>query len=166
MIPTVWKGEPTDDLTVRCRMTTEAGWLDLNDHFGYELEADTMNNRQVTHRKQEVQNPYVPGTFVVSSVPDNVIETVSVWVRGQNHYEMGKNIEVLEYAFSQLQYYMQWVVENHMVTWFCQVADYQVNTQREYRHARLAKFVAQVPRYPTFMENTEVIPGTMASPNG
>lgn len=162
--PMPWKGEPSSDLLVRARVSTSQGWLDVNDHYGYELEADTLNNRQVSHRKQEVQHPYVPGTFVVSSVAENVTETVSIWVRGQSHYEMGQRIAALEDAFSQLQYYMEWIVENHLTTWFCQVADYQINTQREYRHARVAKFVAQVPRYPTVMQSAEVIPGTMASP--
>lgn len=163
-IPNVWKGEPTDDLIIRCRITTPDGWMDLNNHDSYELEAESLGNRQVTHRKQEASNPYVPGTWVVSAVPDNVVETVSLWVRGQNHYELSQRVMALEDAFSQLQFYMQWSVEDRLMTWFCQVADYQINTQREFQHATMAKFVAQVPRYPALMENTEVIPGTMASP--
>lgn len=155
-----WKGRgASTELVVRCRLETPEGWLDINDHRHYELHPDSLTGQQVRHRRMTAQSPYVPGSFTVQSVPENVEERVSVWVRGDSHHDMMTALRVLGEAFSQLQYTMEWTLEDHRFYWQCQVADYQVESQREFLHARLSRLTAQVPRTPE-VYSEQVLPGT------
>lgn len=154
--PWVQAGNP-DVLRVRVELSTSKGWLNINDHDAYELEAETRSTRQVTHRRQETSSPYVPGTFVINAVPENINETISVWVRGPSHHDLATRIDSLTNALTQPQFYVRWTVEDHTETWLCQIADYTITSQRELTHATVAKVSANVPRYPYTITSEQVI---------
>jgi len=148
-----------DVITIRCKISTPSSWFDVNNHDGYELAGDTRQVIQVTHRKQTIQSPYVPGTFTVNAVKENVTESMSWWVRGADHHDMEVKVRRLCEAISQPDYYIDWTVEEHTEVWLCQTADYSVETRREYLHARLAMVKAQIPRYPEVLYDRYKLPG-------
>lgn len=162
--PPPWRESGQNEyLMVRAWVSTSTGWLDLNNHNGFEIDGDSLGNRQVTHRRQEVSSPYLPGSWVVNSVPEMVTETVGVWVRGSSHAEMYFRLAALQDAFTQPTFFMSWQVEDHQETWVCNLSDYSINTQREFLHSRTARFVAQVPRYP-YAPQEQVIPSESLQP--
>ena len=155
-----WDDSGSDTpLIVRASVSSPTGWIDLNDHERYELEATSRNNRSVKFRRQEVTSPYLPGTWLINAVPDMISEVVSVWVRGTSHFDLTRNVSALEDAFSQLSFTIRWATDDSYEEWMCQLSDYTIATQREYQHARVAKFTAEVPRYP-WSSIRQVIPGT------
>jgi len=164
--PDPWKGSGRSasgsTLVLRCKISLPGypgGWLDINDHLGYELHADTLSGSQMRHRRQTASSAYLPGEFTITAVPENVDENVSVWVTGDTHHQMMQNLYQLQDAFSQLMFVMSWVIEDHAFWWSCQVADYQIQTQRELWHAKRTRITATVPRAPTVYYE-QVIPGT------
>lgn len=129
-------------------VSVPTGWLNLNDGKRYTLEATTLNSRSVGHRRQEITSPHIPGTWLVSAQPENVVETVVIWVNEFDHYALYKAVQDLEDAFSQWYFVMRWQIDQHEWAWSCQLSDYQVDTDRDLLHATMAKFTVRVPRHP------------------
>jgi len=135
------------NLDVSCRVSTSNGWLEVN--YGvYELHKESFNAQQRTMRRTTTTNPFVPGTFTVNAVSDNVVENLAVWVTGDTHYEMDVAIQVLVDALEQPSYLIERRIEDSWQTWWCYAADVAISTQHEYLHARRALVQAQVPRLP------------------
>src|SRR5262249_54628021 len=87
-LPPDWK-EPQ----ITARVTTQHGdWLNIDDHEHYILAADSFAQSSTQMRRIQVQGPYVAGKFTVYSVPDEVTETVSVYVLGQTQTELQLNL--------------------------------------------------------------------------
>lgn len=154
--PWVNVGDP-DKLAIRCRIELNKGWLDINDGERYKLESSSLSDSAVTWRKKELQSQYLPGTWVLSAVKDNIVENVTVWVIGEDHYAMTSAVRKLTDAFDQLYYSMWWKIDTDEFAWHCQLADYQITADRDLRHASMCKVVARVPRYP----EVEHTPGRM-----
>lgn len=147
--PNVIESNSEDLLSVSAKLETASGWVDLDDPVtGYELEATSFADKTSTLRKTEVSSRYVAGTFVVAAVRENITETVAVWVSGDTHVAFDARLAALEDAFSQLSYRMMVRFDDSARYWTCMPADYSVNTQREYRHARTGLIKASVPRLP------------------
>lgn len=136
------------DLSIRCSVQTPDGLLDINDRNVYRLEASSIGSSQVTYRRQQATSPYVPGTYTVNAVPETITEVVGVYVYGNDHYDLRKLLERLTAAFTQMVYTVFWEVENDSYAWRCEIADYTVDTRREFRHSTMALATFQVPRYP------------------
>lgn len=139
--------EFTAGLDVSLRISTGHGWLELN-YGAYELHRDTFSTTQRTMRRTQVTNPFVPGTFTVGAVPDNVTEAVAVWVEGDSHYEMDVAVQALVDALEQPSYLVEKRVNDSWQTWWCFAADVTIVTQAEYLYARKSLVQAQVPRLP------------------
>lgn len=135
------------DIDIKCRITTPGGWLDLMSG-PYKLSADAFVDEAVTWRRQEVQNPFVEGSWLVNAVRENVTTAVDVWVRCASQPELAKAVEALKEAFSQINYGLEFTVEGVTYYYRCYAADYTVKTGREFRASTMAQFSAQVPRHP------------------
>jgi len=135
-------------LKIGARISTPTGWLDLNDRKTYQLEGSSFADRSVGWRKREVNSDYVEGSFVVNAVRENVIEKLAVWVRGETYHDLAMARQRLEDALCQLTYRISLRTSDVTRYWEATVADYQVNTQREYLHSRLALVSASIPRHP------------------
>lgn len=135
-------------LSIGARITTPTGWLDLNDRTSYQLEASSFGDRAVSWRKREVASDYVEGSFLVNAVRDNITEKLAVWVRGETHYDLARNRERLEEALCQLTYRLSFRTSDVTRYWEATVADYSVNTQREFLHSCIALVSATIPRHP------------------
>jgi len=126
--------------------------LDISDNVRYRLADMTLGNRSVSFRRQQATSPYLPGTWTISAVPDTISENVGVYVYGTSNAELRLRLDQLTDCFSQLNYFMSWENEDDSYIWMCQVADYQVDTRREFQHATMALCTFEVPRYPALLD--------------
>lgn len=141
---------PQDKLDVTLQIEIPGRRVDLNAD-PYQLTDDTMMDVAVQWRRQEIQSPFVSGSFLVSALRENSTVTVGVYVRGESHLALDNYLDKLMEAFSQFSYKMYFAVGDwdFFEVWTCMPADFTVNTTREFRHARMATLRAEVPRLPT-----------------
>lgn len=135
------------DFVVTCTLTVGGVTLDLN-AGAYQLEAGTRNEMGMTWRKEEVNNPFIEGSYLISAVRENVMETVNVYVRGIDHQAMDKAVQALLAAVENPRYTIAYGHTGITETWSCQTAQYSVGTQREYQLVNLALVKLQIPRLP------------------
>lgn len=134
-----------DDFNLR--ILSDGVWIELN-VAPYQVAGDALASRSVQQRRIEAKNPFLEGTYTVSALRENVMETISVYVRGANAFEVHQGVRRLCEALDQRKFRMQLEFDGAVHQWSCMAADYQVESQREFIHARMAKVVAQVPRHP------------------
>jgi hypothetical protein len=139
-------------MNLSCRVSTDSGLLEINDGVTFKLDADSTAQRQVQWRRQQVQSPFVHGTFTVRAVMDNVTEIISVLVYGSSNTDLREQLRRLTEAFSQMEYTITWIVDDDTYAWRCTPADYQIDTRREFQHAKMAKATFQVSRYPALIQ--------------
>ena len=124
-------------------------WIELEDpDAGYELHADTYGSRQVTHRKIEVSSEWIEGEYTQRSLRSNVSETVAVWVYARNANGLMDNVDRLTNALDQPSFRIYLQIANNRQVWYCQSADYQIETSQPMLFARQALVRATVPRLP------------------
>jgi hypothetical protein len=139
----------------KCRITTPGGWLDLmTDPF--KLSAEAFVESSLTWRKQEANNPFVDGTWVVNATKENITSVVDVYVRGETTAETTASLKALRDAFGQLNYGIEFTIDDVVYYYRCYVADYTIKTPREFRFSTMAQFSAQVPHDPNY-EIREVV---------
>ena len=141
------------DLAVSCRISTPSGWLDVNDGV-YRLGKDAFAAQSTTWRRQEAANPFVEGSWTVAAVRENVVEILSVWVRGTTATPAWQAVAALTEAVSQRNFAIEFTVDGVRRTYTCNMAEYQVQATTELRVAGMAQVIAQVPRSPVFDEET------------
>lgn len=139
--------------TVTARVSTTVDWLDLNAGI-YRLHPDSFADQAIGYRRDDVSNPFVRGTWTVNALEENVMETLSVWVRGESQAEALAGVEALKTAFRQLNYTLQVTFDDQKYTYTCYVADVSVSTTRELRHNAYAQFTATIPRHPGYTLET------------
>lgn len=141
---------PGIDLDVSLLMQLPGGgWLELEDPGnGYSLGKDTFSSRSITHKKVEIDSPWLEGSFVNRAYRNNVIETVAVYVSGSSAETFLQRMRALEDLFSRPQYNMQIRIESRTELWRCQSADMTIETSQELMVAKSALVRAQVPRMP------------------
>lgn len=149
--PEPGKLKATSSLDMSVRVLTIKGWLELQSKSGYpyRIGRNSFSESARTQRRTTVTNPFVKGSFTVASVPENIEETVEVWVSGDSHYEMEAALDVLVEAFEQTNFLLERRIEDSWKRWFCQAADVTVRTQAEYLHSKIAMLTATIPRLPT-----------------
>jgi hypothetical protein len=141
-------GERTDDLDLACRILGANGWIDLEDGHHYAIHGESFAERQQTYRRREINSPWAEGSYPVNAVRENTTETLVVWVKGTSHYEWRVYLDRLTAALEQLSYRIMVRFGDMADYWDCFPADYSVQTQREFIHAKLGVVRAQVPRHP------------------
>lgn len=139
------------DLVVSCRITTQSGWLSVNEGI-YRLAASAFENEAVTWRRQDESNPFVEGTWTVNAVRENVTEKLDVWVRGANEAQTVAGIRALRDALSQLNFGVELVIDGVRRYFQCYVADVTVQRTQVFRASNMALVSAEVPRHPAFTE--------------
>jgi len=135
------------DMDVQCRVTTPGGWLDLMSG-PYQLSAEAFLDEQVQWRRQEVASPFVEGTWLVNAVRDNATTQIVIWVRGTSSAEVVAAVQALKDTFSQINYGVEFTVNGAKQFFQCYAADYSVQTSREFRASRMAKFTAEITYHP------------------
>ena len=121
-----------------------SGWLALEDpDSGLRLGANTFAQSAATVRRVDASNPYVPGTFTVRAVPDNVTTSVELQVFDSSTLSRESKVSHLVSLFTRSSYRLRQVVDEPGVAieMVAQAADWQANTQREFLHAGLTVLV-------------------------
>lgn len=138
-----------DLLDLSAQIQAPGGWLDLEDEAnGYWLHNESFKQSSVTHRKTDISSEWVEGSFTTRGVRENVVEQVSVYVQGATPYQLQTRLKALTDALEQLTFQMVVRFGDSQQTWTCEMADYTVVTQQEYRFATMALVQANVPRLP------------------
>lgn len=139
-----------NDLDVQAEIETPVGWLALEDMGnGYELHAESFAAKAVQSRKVEAEGDFVEGSYTVRAVAGNVIENVSVWVKGEDPYQLAVRIQALTDGLHQLSYRLRLTIGNMREDWVCQYSDYTIESDQNLRFSTLALVKAQVPHLPT-----------------
>jgi hypothetical protein len=139
-----------NDLDVQVEIEAPTGWLMLEDMLnGYELHAESFASAQHASRKIEAEGDWAEGSYTVRAVEGNVTESVSVWVKGEDPYELAVRIQALTDGFHQLQYRLRMTIGNLREEWICQYSDYTIESDQNLRFSTLALVKAQVPHLPT-----------------
>lgn len=137
------------DLVVQATLRGPYTDLKLEDETkGYELEKSTREEQAVTWRKQEVTNPWVGGSYVVTAVPENVTEKLAVWVTGATHLQLQDRIAELTRRVSQPAFYLDWSLGGVTDRWYCQYSDYSIRTSQEFLIATTALVSVSLSRLP------------------
>lgn len=137
-------------LTFSVAISTVSGPLELqNPAGGYEVHAETFSEGAVTFRKQQIESPYVEGSFPILAVRENIARKLSVWVDGTSPYDREDKIFKLTEALRQLQYTLTFTESDQRIVYSCSVADYNVTTDQAQRYAGIALVQATVPTLPT-----------------
>lgn len=138
-----------DGLDISCKIEGADGvWFDLEDGEHYVIHGDSFTEYSQTYRTRSVNSEWIEGSFPVSSVRESVTEQLVVMVRGQTQGELRLYQQKLTDAIEQLSWQLMVRFDEVAEYWQCSAADYAVQTQREYRHARLSIVRATVPRLP------------------
>lgn len=139
-----------DDLSLRVRIQTPGGWLELEDEVnGYEIHADSFAALQIGHRKVDVEGDYVEGSYTVRSVRSEVNEALVVWVAGATPFVLADRMSALTTALESISYGIEVTFGDSQETWTCNPADYSIESSRPLRFATTAIVRATVPRLPT-----------------
>jgi hypothetical protein len=139
------------DLDLQIKILAATGWIDLEDGQHYEVHKDTLATRQITHRQRTVTSEFIEGSFAATSVRENVNEALVIKVTGDSYYEWRTYIAKLTDALEQLTYQVMVRIEDATEYWDCQPANYSIETQQEFIHARLGIVRATVPRLPDLL---------------
>lgn len=132
-------------------VSTKSGIVSLNSD-PYRLAGESFSQEQVTHRRTEVTNPHVEGTYVVNALRDNVTVPVSVWVTAASRAELIPALRSLCAAFDQVSFTAQLVVDGYSQFWNCYASDYTVTASRELMHATRARVDIDLVRDPNESE--------------
>lgn len=135
-------------LSLSCVLAGPAGAIQLEQNGVYKLEKSTRNTRSVSHRKVEATNPFVEGSFTVSSVRENITEQVSIYVYATTTTELRTRINAVTAALDQIRYSLAFTTDGDTETWTCMAADYTVEASHEQQHAYMANIKATIPRLP------------------
>lgn len=134
-------------MNVDMLISTPSGMLSLNT-APYRLSGESFETSAQQHRRSEVSNPHVEGTFVINSVRDNVTTQVGVWVVTDTRALLVPAVRTLCEAFDQPQFTAQLVIDGVSQIWNCYASDYTIGSKREFIHATRARVDVQLIRDP------------------
>lgn len=129
--------------------TVVDGWFPLQSQDGrIYLHADTMAMKQQTLKRVVASNVYIPGTYTIRATPDNTTETVGIWCHIEDPTDREALVDYLIALFTRPNFRMMRIEEETTTLFWCQASDYQINNQREFRHAGVTLATFNVPILP------------------
>lgn len=141
----------TDNIIVQATLTGALGNLVIDgpNAAAYELATETIADQQVTWRKEEVNNAWIEGTFVIGAVRENVQETLAIWVNGPTTALVEQRVYELTRRLRQIKWGVVLLIDGVTQTWVCSgPADIAVKQSYEFLHAPTALVTAKVNRLP------------------
>lgn len=125
-------------------------WLDLNDLVNYRVASSSFDTYAQSWRRIMVNSPYMEGSYQVHAVPENVNETVDIYVYGATFADANANLELLLEAFRQSTYKVARAIEGADQAWTCLTADYSVKTTNVFANSKMILVSFSIPRLPTY----------------
>lgn len=139
------------DFPITARVTRPdlgLGDLDINDHTAYVVAGPSALGGTVSWDRRAVSSPWVEGDITVSRRRGNVMEPLTVYVKGTDQADMDAKIATLVAAFTQDRYGLQIITGGANHAWDCEAADYTVMFDTVHFHALYAQVTFQIPRKP------------------
>lgn len=139
------------DLPITARVTRPdlgLGDLDINDHVKYVVAGPQAMSGTVTWDRKQVNAPWVDGDITVARRRMNVMESLTIYVKGATQADMDANISALIAAFTQDRYGLQFIIGSANHAWDCEAADYTVVLDTVHFHALYAQVTFMIPRKP------------------
>lgn len=136
------------DILISVKISTPSEWIELNDGITYTLAKETFAGSQVNKRIVKATNPYLEGEIAVHSLREQVVETIAVRISAETDFALNASLEILTGAFDQIEYRIVKQIGNSWRVWFCNSANYRIETPQELIHATMAKVTFEVPRHP------------------
>lgn len=139
------------DLPITARVTRPAlglGDLDINDHTSYVIAGPSAMSGTVMWDRKQVNAPWVDGDITVARRRQNVMENLSIYVKGSSQADMDTKIATLIAAFTQDRYGLQIIIGSANHAWDCEAADYTVSLDTVHFHALYAQVTFAIPRKP------------------
>jgi hypothetical protein len=135
-------------LSVRLYVSSTS-YLELNDNSTYRIADGSFENQAITHRRKTAASPYVEGTYVVSSLRDNVTEQLNVYVMGASTYATRSALATLQSALEQPIFTLVRVVNNWQTVWTCYSSDYSMYSSKPLMMANMVRMDIQLQRSPS-----------------
>lgn len=135
------------DLTLSALVTTTGNDLDINSGHYRVAGPEVFGGAQGWERKQ-VSTPVADGDFTTHRRKTNVMETVKIYVNGDDLSDMFTNIRALVSAFTQDRFTLQFNIGSAVIQWDCEAAEYSVSVDTVHMHALYAVVTFNVPRKP------------------
>jgi hypothetical protein len=145
------------DLNIVAKVTRSSlslGDLDINDHSSYVLAGPQAMGGTVQWDRKQVSAPWVDGDITVARRRQNVMDTLSVYVKGSTQADMDAKIGALIAAFCQDRFTLMITVGSQQHAWDCEAADYSVQFDTVHLHALYAVTTFQVPRKPVALSGS------------
>jgi len=110
--------------------------------------ASDLNFGEVTHRRGEIESPFIPGTYYSYEIQDQTNLTVGFRISGASTSQVADRIQIIKSAFTHPEYELHMTIDDLELAWQCYAADFTVSPQREQWHARKVTIAFDVPRNP------------------
>jgi len=138
------------DITLVAKVTRTAlglADLDINDHLNYSCGIPMLGGEK-RWKRNSISSAYQRGEVENSATLGDVIETVTVEVKGSSYANMMANVATLREAFGQGQYQLKLTIDGTQHTWACKRADEQYDIVSGRIASRQVKWTFSVPRLP------------------
>lgn len=139
------------DLSVSAKVSRPelgGGDLDINDHSTYIIATGSILGGTVQWDKKQVSSPVVEGDITTHRRRTNIMETLSIYVKGDSIGDMMSNIRDLVDAFTQDRYSVQINIGSSNNEWDCEAADYSVTMDNVHVYNKYAVVTFSIPRKP------------------
>ena len=143
--------EPPSLKIFNIEVSTAPGWKSFNDRINYRVMGDSLNPQSVQWRRVETTSPYMGGKYLVHATPDNVTESIGVYVMGEDQLSLHRNYYDLIDAFTQFNFQIRKTMDLAGEIWNCFPADYSADWSPVYTHNRMIPVKLQIPRLPTIV---------------
>jgi hypothetical protein len=124
-------------------------YIELNDNSTYRIADGSFENQAVTHRRKTAMSPYVEGTYVVSSLRENVTEQMNVYVMGKTSYATRSALTTLQTALEQPMFTIVRTINNWQTVWTCFASDYSMYSSKPLMMASMVRVDIQLQRSPS-----------------
>lgn len=142
----------TQQLATGLSIVTADGTIDLNDHTGYAIGADSRNQTQLSYSQIKATSPALAGEYLIHSTPQMVTESVQVYIYGLTQTSVQTRYKALMAAFEHWSYQLAWSWGDYSEHWNCNaVASVNANFGQGMLHNYMGLVTLSVPRFPTVL---------------
>lgn len=128
---------------------SSSSYIELNDNSTYRIADGSFESQAITHRRKTAASPYVEGTYVVSSLRENVTEQLNVYVMGASSYATRSALTTLQTALEQPIFTLVRTVNNWQTVWTCYSSDYSMFSSKPLMMANMVRVDIQLQRSPS-----------------
>lgn len=123
-------------------------WIDVSDHVNYRISPTDFGDSAQTLRRITASSNHYDGTVLIHTTKEQVQETITVTVYGQDQNQVTENLLLLQEIVEQPLYRVRMTYGNHRQTWLCDSADFNISRGHVFMHNTMAQMRLSIPRFP------------------